>query len=246
VEGQKQLLGALSAAVGDINLYKRAMQAIAPDSPVIAMAGIHQAQRHTMTDGRDVADLMLRGQAILFPNTKEDGKGHEGGRALLKMPEEKLLLSDFNTAAGDAFKGHEQAADLFYQGAKAIYAARSAEEGDFSGAYDAKRWRAAIQLATGGVQSHNGSKIVLPYGMGYDTFQSTLADRTAQAAKATPPLNATVPELLRLPLENFGDGRYLFRRGAGYVVDHNGRPLIVDVNPRAGGAVGRVAVGVVR
>lgn len=233
VEAQKQILGTMSGAVGDVELYKRTMQAIAPDSPVIAMAGVHQAQRHAMTDGRDVADLLLRGQAILTPNKKDDGSGHEGGRSLLKMPEEKFLLSDFNAAAGEAFKGREQAADLFYQGAKAIYAARSAEEGDYSGNFDTKRWRGAIQLATGGVQSHNGTKLVLPYGMAYDTFRTTLADRAGQLTKDTPPLNASVQELLGLPMENYGDGRYLFRRGAGYVVDQNGRPLIVDVNPRA-------------
>ncbi|WP_299795901.1 hypothetical protein [Ramlibacter sp.] len=241
VEAQKQILGALSTSVGDIDLYKRTMQAIAPDNPVIAMAGVHQAQQHTLTDGRDVADLMLRGQAILTPNTKTDGSGHEGGRSLVKMPEEKLMLSDFNAVTGDAFKGREQAADLFYQGAKAIYAARSAEDGDYSGVIDSRRWKSAIQLATGGVQSHNGSKIVMPYGMTYDTFQNTLADRTTQLAQTSPPLNASAPDLLRLPLENYGDGKYLFRRGAGYVVDQNGRPLIVDVNPRAGESGGKPA-----
>lgn len=232
VEAQKQQLGALSAAVRDVNLYKRLMQAVAPDAPVIAIAGVYQARGLRMTDGRDVADLMLRGQAILAPNKKDDGSGHQGGRSLVAMPEEKPLLSEFNATAGEAFKGKEQSADLFYQGAKAIYAARSAEEGDYSGAIDSKRWRAAIQLATGGIQPHNGARIVMPYGMGYDVFQSTLADRTAGLVKDTPPLNAEAKELVRLPLENIGDGRYMFRRGSGYVVDKSGRPLVVDVNPR--------------
>lgn len=233
VEAQKQQLGALSAAVGDVNLYKRLLQVVAPDAPVVAVAGVYQARGLRMTDGRDVADLMLRGQAILSPNRKEDGSGHQGGRSLVAMPEERLLLSDFNAAAGDAFKGKEQSADAFYQAAKAIYAARSAEEGDYSGTLDSKRWKASIRLATGGIEPHNGARIVLPYGMGYDVFQNTLKDRAAEVVKATPPLNAEVAELLRLPLENVGDGRYLFRRGAGYVVDKNGRPLTVDVNPRA-------------
>lgn len=232
VEGQKQQLGALSASVRDVNLYKRLMQAVAPDAPVIAMAGIYQARGLRSTDRRDVADLLLRGQAILSPNTKTDGSGHQGGRSLVAMPEEKLLQSDFNAAAGDAFKGKEQAADAFYQAAKAVYAARSAEEGDYSGIVDSKRWKAAIRLATGGIEAHNGARIVLPYGMGYDVFQGALPERVAEAVKLAPPVNASAADLLGLPLENFGDGRYYFRRGAGYVVDKNGRPLEVDVNPR--------------
>ena len=36
--------------------------------------------------------------------------------------------------------------------------------------------------------------------------------------------------MVRLPLENVGDGRYLFRRGAGYLVGKDGRPVVVDLN----------------
>ncbi len=244
VDGQKQYLGAMFKGIGDLGLFKSTMQALAPDNPVLAVAGMYQARGLTMTDGRDVADLMLRGQAILSPNTKEDGKGHEGGRSLVKMPEEKLMLSDFNAASGEAFRGKEQAMDLFYQTSKAIYAARSAEVGDYSGVIDSNRWKAAIQLATGGIDGHNGAKIVLPYGMARDVFQNTLKQRVEALAAARPPVGANAADLLRLPLENVGDGRYLFRRGAGYVVDKNGQPLIVDVN--AGPKPSRFAAGPVR
>lgn len=236
VEAQKQLLGSMAAAVGNLDLYKRTMQSIAPDSPVVAVAGIYQARGLRTTAGRDVADLLLRGQAILTPFTKkEDGSGHEGGRSLIKMPEERLMLSEFNATTGDAFKGKEQAMDLFYQATKAVYAARSAEEGDYSGTLDAKRWQAAVQLATGGVQPHNGARIVMPYGMAYDVFQNTLKSRVDDLVRTDPPLAATADDLRRLPLENFGDGKYLFRRGAGYVVNKQGRPLVVDLNPAASG-----------
>lgn len=243
VEAQKAYLGAMSKGIGDLGLFKSTMQALAPDNPVLAVAGIYQARGLRMTDGRDVADLLLRGQAILSPNKKQDGKGHEGGASLIKMPEEKLMLSDFNGATGEAFRGKEQSMDLFYQASKAIYAARSAEVGDFTGVIDSKRWKAAIQLATGGIEGHNGAKIVLPYGMARDVFQDTLKQRVDALAKAMPPVGATAGDLMRLPLENVGDGRYLFRRGAGYIVDKNGQPLIVDVNagpPRGRSASGRV------
>lgn len=230
VERQKQYFSAMYSNIGDMGLFKQTMQAIAPDNPTLAVAGIYQARGLHTTENRDVADLILRGQAILTPNTKTDGSGHMGGKSLIKMPEEKLLLSDWNSATGDAFKGKEQAADLFMQTAKAIYAARSAEDGDYSGDINSKRWKAAINLATGGIGDHNGSKIVMPYGLGYDQFQNNLKDRVDNLVKTSPPLAATTGDLMRLPLENVGDGRYMFRRGAGYVVDKDGHPLVADLN----------------
>lgn len=230
VEGQKQLLSAVAKGVNDMGLLKATMQAIAPDSPTVAVAGIYQARGLRTTENRDVADLILRGQAILTPNKKEDGSGHMGGGSLIKMPEEKLLLSGWTGATGDAFKGREQAADLFMQTAKAIYAARSAEEGDYSGVIDSKRWKAAINLATGGIESHNGSKIVLPYGVPYDKFQNALQGQVDRIVKDGGALNTSTREMMRLPLENVGDGRYIFRRGTGYLVGKDGRPVVVDLN----------------
>lgn len=230
VEGQKVQLATLYQGVKDMGLFKQTMQQLAPDNPTMAVAGIYQARGLHTTESRDVADLILRGQAILTPNTREDGKGHMGGESLIKMPEAKLLLSDWNHVTGDAFKGKEQAADLFMQTSKAIYAARSAEEGDYSGVIDSKRWKASIMLATGGVESHNGSSIVMPYGMGYDKFQNTLKVQAEQIVKNGGALNTTAREMMRLPVENVGDGRYMFRRGAGYLVDKNGRPVIADLS----------------
>jgi hypothetical protein len=64
--------------------------------------------------------------------------------------------------------------------------------------------------------------------MAYDTFQNTLrAQANTLAPKA---LNATAREMMNLPLENIGDGRYLFRRAAGYLVDKNGRPVVADLS----------------
>lgn len=239
VDAQKTLLATVYRGVSDMNLFKQTMQAIAPDNPTVAVAGIYQARGLRTTQSQDVADLILRGQAILTPNTKEDGTGHAGGKSLIKMPEEKLLLSDWNNVTGDAFKGKEQAADLFMQTSKAIYAARSAEEGDYSGVMDSKRWKASIMLATGGIANHNGANIITPYGMGYDQFQDALkvqADRLARDGA----VNTTASEMMRLPVENIGDGRYLFRRGAGYLVGKDGAPLVADLNRSGRESVGKI------
>lgn len=230
IEAQKQQLAAMFKGVGDMGLFKATMQAIAPDNPTAAVAGVYQARGLRTTENRDVADLILRGQAILTPDKKQDGSEHMGGSHLLKMPEAKLMLSDWNSVVGDAFKGKEQAADLFQQTAKAIYAAKSAEEGDYTGVIDSKRWKQSINLATGGIESHNGAKVVLPYGYGYDRFQNELKVQAERIVKDGGVLNTTAGEMMRLPVENIGDGRYLFRRGAGYLVSKDGRPVVADLS----------------
>lgn len=230
VEGQKQQLAALAGGIGDLGMFRQVMQSIAPDAPTVAVAGIYQSRGLRTTDNRDVADLILRGQAILSPDKKTDGSGHAGGQSLVKMPEAKHMLGEWVSATGDAFKGKEQAADLFMQTARAIYAARSAEVGDYSGVIDSRRWRAAIQLATGGIQRHNGSEIVMPYGMAYDKFRDGLQTRADALEKAGTLIGATARDVQRLPLENVGDGRYMLRRGAGYLVGKDGRPVVLDFN----------------
>jgi hypothetical protein len=239
VETQKTYLATLFNGVGqDTNLFKLAMRQVAADSPVLAWAGIAEGrQLHTpeipsgfFSQGRpstDVADLALRGNAILHPIRKEDGANHEGGGSLIKMPDEKLMLSDWTSQTGDAFKGKEQANDIHQQVAKSIYAALSAEDGDYSGNYDSKRWKRSIDFATGGIEKHNGAHIVMPYGWSYDQFRDGLVSRVKPLAGTATPASTTADQLADLPLENVGDGRYVFRRGSGYVVDKQGMPLTV-------------------
>ena len=171
VDQQKQYLGAIYSGVNDVNLYKATMQALSPDNPVLASAGMDQAMQRKTTDGRDVADLVLSGNAILNPPSKEDGGKHDGGRSLVKMPDEKLMRSDFDSVVKDAFTNKPGARDLFEQRARAIYAKLIVEKGDYSGDLDSTRWKAAIHLATGGVEKYNGSRVVMPYGMELDNFK---------------------------------------------------------------------------
>ena len=229
VEQQKTELAAIYKGIGNTDLFKQTMQSIAPDSPTTAVAGIYQGMGYRTDANRDVADLILRGQNILTPISSTDGSGNPGGKSIIKMPADKDFLNGWISETDGAFKGKEQASNLFMQTAKAIYAAKSAEEGDYSGGIDSKRWQSAISLATGGVASYNGAKIVLPYGMPIDTFQNTLKTKTEQLAKDYQPVAANAGDLMRAPLENVGDGKYMFRRGAGYIVDKNGRPLVVNM-----------------
>jgi hypothetical protein len=229
-EVQKQYLAATYRGIGDIQKYRSLMQSIAPNAPTIALAGMRQAQGALArwdSEGRqiDVADLMLRGHALLNP--VGEGKGHEGGRSLIKMPQEKLIDQKFQQIVGNAFDGHQRDRDLYYQAAKEIYAARTSDDGDNSGDINNKRLESAIQLATGGIQNHRGSNIAMPYGMSYDVFRDQLAKRL----KVMEPnvINATAEEMVDLPLMDAGgEGRYYIQRGSGVIVGKDNKPAIVD------------------
>jgi hypothetical protein len=64
-----------------------------------------------------------------------------------------------------------------YQSALAIYAAKSADEGDASGVINSNRWEESIKLATGGIEKYRGKAIVLPYGYTYSQFSDELGKR---------------------------------------------------------------------
>lgn len=240
VAQQKGYLGALYKGLGgDMQLFKLTMQQVAPDAPVVALAGIYQAKGLRTNDlpnrpATDVADLILRGHAILNPAKNADGSDHMGGKSLLKMPADKDMLPEWTNDTGAAFKGKEQASDLYYQGALSIYAALAAERGQYDGVLNTDLWKAAIRLSTGGVEKVNGSEIVMPYGVTRDDFQAGLASRAADIVKKKLVVGVKSPdEITGAPLENIGDGRYMVRRGTGYLVDPGGRPVVIDFNTEA-------------
>ena len=224
-----QMLATLRNGFGDDKIYRATMQQIAADNPVIAAAGIAAARGQESTKDRRVSDLILRGQQLIRQDTKEDGK--PAGGKLMPMPKEQDMSGAFAKLEGNAFAGREQARNVFYQTAKSIYASLSSEEGDYSGEINGKRWETAMNLATGGIDTYKGRSIVMPYGVKLGDFKDGLKTRTAALVAAGRVPDGWTPEKLRdLPLENAGDGRYIFRVGDGYLPGRDGRPLVVDFN----------------
>lgn len=231
-EQQREILGNLSKGFGDMRVFKATMQQIAPDNPVVANAGIFAARGLKSPADRQVSDLILRGNDLLRPDTKTDGK--PSGGKMLPLPKEDAMQRDFNSYEGNAYAGKEEARNVTYQTAKAIYAAKASEEGDYSGDLNGKRWKEAIRLATGGIESHRGRRIVLPYGMDYGSFKDGLRSRAASLVRSgTIDKDVTMSDLQGMPLENAGDGRYFFRVGDGRLVGKDGRSIIVDFNEAA-------------
>lgn len=217
VDQKRNLLRLLSQAAGtDTSGYMAVMGQIAPDQPVTAIAGARAAGGATAA-----ADLLLRGEAILRPGMKADGK--PDGSGLLPMPPEQDLRGRFDGLVRDAFAGKPEQRNAHYQAAKAVYAALSVDAGDRdTKIMNADRWETAIETAIGKITNFKGRRIVLPERMDEGGFKDGLRERiNALVASGRLDPSWTASRLRDLPLENAGDGLYTFRSGDGVLL---GRP----------------------
>jgi hypothetical protein len=233
-QAKRQVFATLSKASGqDFDGYKAMMAQLAPNDPVTATAGVFAGRGYTDPTGgpqSNVADLILRGQSILHPQSAD---GKEGGK-LWPMPkgsDEKTMSTLFTSAVGDAFAGMPAAQNAAYQTAQAIYAAKVSDKGDNSGILNSDAWKSAIKLATGGVERHNGHSVVLPWGMPYRDFRNQLDTRLQQVASSGALADGvTAGQLGDMPLLPIGDGRYLLKAGDGVMVDKSNQPVTIDFN----------------
>jgi len=227
VEQKRNYFGALASASGaDTPGYMGIMAQLAPDDPVTAIAGSITARGRTAE-----ADLILRGQAILRPGTKSDGKPDSSG--LLPMPPEGDLRLKFDSYIRDAFAGKAESRNAHYQAAKAAYAALSMDAGDRdTKQLNSGRWEKAIETAIGKVaKGPQGRRVILPAGYDDDQFRDDLRVRIDDAARSGRLDPAWTPARLReLPVQNMGDGRYILRVGDGVVMEKNGKKLELNFN----------------
>lgn len=234
--GKRDWFAKLAQMAGtDFRGYNAVIAQIAPDEPVLAIAGIAANRRLDDGKGRLVADLLLRGQEILNPPPKADGKPDQG--RLLPMPPEAKMRLDFDNTVRDAFAGNAQARSDYYQASRAIYAARSIEAGDKDTTIlNGDRWQESMRLAMGNIADYNGRRTILPWGMDRGQFTDQLADRVNLLSSAGRLPESMTPSKLRdLPLQPIGDGRYVFRSGDSVVVEKAApgkpaAPIVIDFN----------------
>lgn len=233
---QADTLAKLRQGFGDAAVYRATLGQIAPDDPVTAKAGIFAANDRQSQAGKSVAVEILTGAAILRPDTKQDGTPGKGGA--WPMPKDDMLARDWAAYTGTAYAGRSNLRNADFQAAKALYAARAAQEGDQSGEINSRRWRAAMALVTGGVANHAGRETLLPYGMTTGEFKDGIVQR-AQAYKVDP----SIGRIDALPLLPVGDGQYVPLVGDAVLLDENKQPVLLDFNkPVAPASVNRSAV----
>lgn len=213
------------ASGGDMQGYSAIMAQIAKDDPVTAAAGDFAAKGRT-----EAARLMLGGLPLIRPNRAEDGKPGDHSK-LWPMPAEKDLERLFRSYEGNAFAGHAGLRNQVWQSALTIYARKSADEGDASAIPNPDRWKESMRLASGGIESWNGHRIVMPYGYTMGQFKDALSQRIddiVASGKVNPIM--TSDRLRSLRLEPVGDGRYQFVSGNSILYEKDGkRPVTVDL-----------------
>jgi hypothetical protein len=229
-----ETLKMLRKGFGDDKVFRATMQQIAADSPVTALAGMVATRERpmkisgffsdeTFTPG-STAGLMLAGERILNPG--KDAKGQDG-KPTFPMPKDADIRLKFNSMAGDAFAGNQEAYQIAYQAARATYAGLVAQKGDYSGALNDGILKEAIQRSTGGVADINGARVVKPWGMDDSTFKNTVKREFIGAVKQAG-IPQTADQWPRMQLQNTKGG-YLVKSGTGYLLGKDGNPVMLRV-----------------
>lgn len=184
----------------------------------MAYAGSHTTQ------GRIVAELVMRGDQALKDNT-----------ALVDRAKETGWQATIAKAVNGIYSNREveQAAkDAAYK----IAAAKYAE----SGSVDID---AAVNLATGGIATHGqaGARIPLPWGMDPSTFEKRIGAMTPATfmpqapggqvfvGKSPMPIDTFVKGLPDATLVHAGQGAYVVKAGPYFVTNADGQRIIVKV-----------------
>ncbi len=142
------------------------------------------------------------------------------------MPKETDLRDEFNSVVGDAFAGNPTSAAQAYDVAKDYYAGLMARKGNTSGEYDSDMWTEAINAATGGIYDYNGQgSVLLPWGMSEDNFDKEVSKAWQEQI---------VDKGIKAPtgdygLQTHGDALYLVKLGNGYLLDKQGRPVVLSL-----------------
>lgn len=239
---QVELLGALHETISDPQAYKGALQQIAPDHPVVALAGLVATRDRPLTmathwfkpdeslSGQQVAATLLKGERMLDATKAqkaEDGKPKTG----LYLPNDSALQVSFQDTVKDAFAGREDAAQTAYQAVKAYYTGRAAQTGRLVSTkadIDSDLVDEAVKAVLGEVDNYKGNGAVLvPWGMPVDDFEDRAQTSLVNELKAR-----GMPEGLSSSdygLRNLGDGSYSVLSGRAYVLDPKGHPLTIRV-----------------
>lgn len=238
---QSELFGSLRRAIGDDGAYMAAMQQIAPDAPVKALAGMLQAKQRKITlennflfpdvvsTSGDVSQTLLEGESIL---NKTKGQKAEDGKAKgFPLPPERDFRDQFSGIAGLVFAGRPQAFEIAAQAVRSYYTGKAAQDGDVSGEIDGTRMKHAVAAVLGEVVNYNGNgEVLAPWGMDKSTFKDKTKEAFRTELKTRGMPETALDTLPALGLRNKGDGSYYVVQGRGYLIDPKGNPVVININ----------------
>ena len=171
-----QVLGALAKSAPTAKDYSDALAPLAADQPTTQLAGLAQFNGLKGADGTDVAQTMLAGEKILKDKSTP-------------MPSEGELRLAFDEAVGTSIASGTPQREKAYLAFKSIYAGVASSKGvsheGTNPLTDDETVEQAIQLSTGGIGERAGAKVVKPYGMSDDDFDSAVDVQLSGMAERT-------------------------------------------------------------
>lgn len=221
-EDRLKLFGVMHSVLGSSRNYAAVMAQIAPDAPVLAVAGALAPQFPKS------AKLLIDGEAIL--NRGRGDKEQDGKFRAIKMPARPEFDAAFGEAVGDAFRGSRgNSYSVAAQAVLAGYAGASAADGDVSGEFNPKRMNDVIDAVLGRTVDYNGrGAVFMPLGMkDEDEFEDKAASAWRGVLDQVPP--AFSKDLGDYGLEEIGSGRYYLTSGKSYLPGVDGKPIVLDL-----------------
>ena len=225
-----QVFSGLRQIAGTDDAYAGMMQQIAPDHPVLALAGLRAQQ------DPKVAATIVQGESML--NATKAAKAADGKPSVnLYLPDDKLFQGQFADQVGTTFRNHPQAAETAYQAVKAYYVGKAIHDGkvlDATNAPDSRLLKEAVDSVVGTIVDYNGKgEVAAPWGMDKGTFNSRV-DLAWQAAVKKFGVELSGAQVSQLGLTNTEqEGVYAVTSGNNYLTTTKGVPIVLNLNDPA-------------
>jgi hypothetical protein len=216
--------------LGGAKAYKAIMAQIAKDSVPLAIAGMMEAEKRKHPEAGMVSDLILKGYHMQNPTQMRDGDAP--GAKLRPLPSEIKMESDFYSIVRDAYGGNSDAVKGYYETAKLVYLALSAQSNEPDPEnLKGSRWHDAIKMVTGEIISYNGKQTAIPWGMEVGKFKDLVSENiTGLLASGRLEPGMTFQKLDDMRLMPVKSGVYMFMQGDIRLRDKLGNPVLIDLS----------------
>ena len=213
-----QLLGALAAAAPSGSDYAAALMPIAADDPATMLAGMARFRGLKGADGTDVPKVLLAGSKVLADKSTP-------------MPSEKELRLAFDDQVGGSITSGTPQREQAYIAFKSIYAGLAGPRGiqhedSFT---DDDLVEEAVQLATGGIGERAGTKVVKPYGMDDDAFDTVVDGQLEGLAKGSGFPLGQLEDMPLSPVPGREGAYYLLNAGRVQLDPKTNQPMMVII-----------------
>lgn len=215
-----QILGAIAGAAPSGNDLSGTLKTLAADKPPLMMAGLAQAQGLKASDGTAVAPTILRGARVLVDKSSV-------------MPSDTQMSVAFDEMVGQSIPAGTQERERAFGVFKSIYAGLAGPAGVVhQGSEDPLNESVAVKamdMATGGITSYAGAKVVKPYGWSDSRFSDSVDSQLQGFSESTKIPLASLEHLPLFPIPGREGSYYMMNAGRPQADPKTGNPIVVKL-----------------